>query len=239
MRGTSLGETSVRAGLRALMAGETRIALVLATLVIGAGAALALAFALPADQRTFAAVAPLTQLILSVLTPFAAVLLIWDLRDGDGKFDHRTTGRLRSRWIAAGIYGLAIGLYGNVVVALATALAAGPAANPWPGGAAAMFGGLLIQLIPVGVGCAAGLLIRRMGLADLATIAVPLAVTGLIGGLAPRGVADWVTPLGAAGHLVPGPMMAIHWVQWIVTAGLWVLLPNWLGSRRLNFRAKN
>ena len=32
-------------------------------------------------------------------------------------------------------------------------------------------------------------------------------------------------------------MTAINWAQWIVTAALWVVLPNVIGARRLRDRA--
>jgi len=66
---------------------------------------------------------------------------------------------------------------------------------------------------------------------------VPISVTVLLGFLAPRGTADWLTPLGAAGHLVPGPMTILNWAQLVITAGLWVVLPNVIGRRLLMRRA--
>lgn len=227
---------TIPTALRGLVSSETRIALVLATLLIGAGAAFALAYFLPADVRTFVGVAPLSQLIVSVLTPFSTALLTYDLRDPEGEFRSRTAGPLRGRWIAAGLYGIVIGIYVAVVVAVAVAAAAGADADPWTGAVPAVVGSILVQLIPVGVGCAAGLLVPRGGLACLATVVVPVLFTVIVGGLAPRGTADWLTPLGAAGHLVPGPMSIVNWAQWIVTAALWVVLPNWLGARLLRQR---
>ncbi|MFT4166639.1 MAG: hypothetical protein QM650_15480, partial [Microlunatus sp.] len=87
------------------------------------------------------------------------------------------------------------------------------------------------------VGCAAGLLVPRLTLAALSTIAVPIGFTVLLGLLAPRGTADWLTPLGTAGHLVPGPMTVVNWAQFVITAGLWVVLPNLIGRRLLIRRA--
>ncbi len=232
-------QSTIPAALRGLVSSETRIALVLATLLIGAGAAFALAFILPADVRTFAGVAPLAQLIVSVLTPFSTALLTYDLRDPEGEFRSRTVGPLPSRWVAAGVYGLVIGVYVAVVVGIAVAVAAGVSAttDPWAGAVPAVVGSIVVQLIPVGVGCAAGLLVPRGGLACLATIVVPVLFTLLVGLIGPRGTADWLTPLGAAGHLVPGPMSILNWAQWIVTAALWVVLPNWIGRRLLASRA--
>ena len=240
MRGTPTTESTVRGALRDLVAAsETRLAVVLATLVLGAGAAFVLAFIAEPANRTFVAVAPLVQLIMTVLTPISTAVLTHDLRDPEGGYRSRTVEPLRSRWIAAGVYGLAIGVFGAVVVAVAVGVAAGasPATDPWAGAVPAVFGSLVVQLIPVGVGCAAGLLIPRAGLAALSTVAVPLAFTVIVGLLAPQGTADWITPLGAAGHLVPGPMTAINWAQWIVTAALWVVLPNAIGARQLRQRA--
>lgn len=232
-------DSTIPAALRALFSNETRIALVLATVVIAVATAFGLAFLLPPDLRTYTSVALLAQLVTSVLTPLPAALLTFDLRDPDGEFRSRTVRPLRSRWIAAGLYGLAVGVVVAVVVGIAVAVAAGanPAVDRWDGAVPAVVGSLFIQLIPVGVGCAAGLLVPRGGLACLATVVVPLLVTLVVSNLAPRGTADWITPLGAAGHLVPGPMSVVNWAQWIVTAALWVVLPNWLGARRLAARA--
>lgn len=232
--------TTVGAALRDLVAAsETRLALALATLVVGAGAAFILAFVLQPSDRTFVAVAPLVQVIMSVLTPFSTALLTYDLRDPEGDFRSRTSLPLRSRWIAAGVYGLAIGAAGAIIAAIAVAVIVGsnPPFDPWAGAAPAVVGSLVVQLIPVGVGCAAGLLIPRAGLAALSTVVVPLTFTVIVGLVTPQGTADWITPIGAAGHLVPGPMTALNWVQWIVTAVLWVVLPNVFGARRLRDRA--
>ena len=214
-------QSTIPAALRGLVSSETRIALVLATLLIGAGAAFALAFILPADVRTFARVVPLTQLSISVLTPFATALLTHDLRTSNAS--------LRSRWLAAGIYGLLAGVLGAAASAAAVAVGSGGqlgTVDPWAGAWSAALGSLVVQLIPVGVGCAAGLLIRRARNAELATIAVPLAASFLLGRYAPDGATDWLTPLAAASHLLPGPMTPLTWAQWVVTAALWVVLPN-------------
>lgn len=231
--------STVGDGLRALFASETRIALVIATVLVGAGAAFGLAFFLPLELRTFAEVTPFAQLTVSVLTPFAAALLTFDLRDSDGDYRSRTAEPLRTRWIAAGVYGLIMGVYVAVVsgVAVMVAQPAQPFADPWAGAVPTAIGSVLIQLIPVGVGCAAGLLVPRLTLAALSTIVVPVGVTVLLGILAPRGTADWLTPLGAAGHLVPGPMTVLNWAQLVVTAALWVVLPNAIGRRLLIRRA--
>lgn len=232
-------DTAIPVALRALLASDTRIALVLATLLIGAGTAFALAFLLPPESRTYAGVAPLTQLVLSIAAPFSTALLTYDLRDPDGDFRSRTVAPLRSRWVASGIFALAVGAYGAVVVGVAVAVAASPSsADPWAAAAPAVVGSVVVQLIPAGVGCAAGLLVPRGGLACLATVVVPVGFTLLVGVLAPRGTADWITPLGAAGHLVPGPMSILHWAQWIVTAALWVVVPNWIGRRLLAAHAE-
>lgn len=234
------GEHQVGGALRALVAGsETRLALALATVVVGAGAAFVLAFVLEPSDRTLVAVAPLVQVIMSVLTPLSTAVLTYDLRDPMGDFRSRTTAPLRARWIAAAVYGLVIGVVGVVLAAVAVTVIVGtnPPFDPWAGATSVVIGSVLVQLIPVGVGCAAGLLVPRVALAALSTVVVPLLVTLLVGLLTPQGTADWVTPLGAASHLVPGPMTALTWAQWIVTAALWVVLPNLIGARRLRDRA--
>ncbi|HEY5785306.1 MAG TPA: hypothetical protein VIT65_11060 [Microlunatus sp.] len=232
--------TTVGGALRDLVAAsETRLALALATLVVGAAAAFILPFVLQPSDRTFVAVVPLVQIIMTVLTPLSTAVLLYDLRDPEGDFRSRTVAPLRNRWIAAGVYGVAVGAAGAIISAVAVAVIVGsnPPFDPWAGAAPAVVGSLVVQLIPVGVGCAAGLLIPRAGLAALSTVVVPLTFTVIVGLLTPQGTADWITPIGAAGHLVPGPMTALNWAQWIVTAVLWVVLPNVIGARRLRDRA--
>ena len=130
------GEHQVGAALRALVAGsETRLALVLATVVVGAGTAFVLAFILQPSDRTLTAVAPLVQIIMSVLTPLSTAVLTYDLRDPMGDFRSRTTAPLRARWIAAGLYGLGVGVVGVVLAAVAVAVLVGadPPFDPWAG----------------------------------------------------------------------------------------------------------
>ena len=222
-------DSSVGAALRELLLGsEVRLALALATVVIGAGAAFVLALLLQPVDRTFAAIIAPVPLIMSVLTPFSTAALVFDLRD-----DRLPVTALRPRWIAAGIYGLLVGGVGAAVTALPRAVlgieaSGGAGADAVP----AVVGSLLVQLIPAGIGCAAVLLIPRLWLACLSTVVVPLGCTLLLGFLTPRGTADWLTPLGAAGHLVPGPMSIVNWAQWVVVVALWVVLPNAIGARR-------
>lgn len=237
-------ERTVGAGLRALVSTPARTALVLATLLVGAAAAFGLTLLVPPEQRTFAGIAPLTQLILSVMTPLAAACLTSDLRGFDGGSRSPAAESLPSRWTAAGVYGLLIGAYGAVIVALATMLPIGSrvtagssVADPWAGAGPAVIGCLVVQLIPVGVGCAAGLLIARIRRAQLATVLVPLAASFVLARLAPAGTTDWVTPLAAADHLLPGPMSILNWAQWLVTAAVWVIVPNWIGTRLLRRHA--
>jgi hypothetical protein len=217
--------------LRALVGSRSRLVLVLVTALVGGLVAFGQAFGLPLEQRTFARVVPLTQLSISVLTPFATALLTHDLR--------RSSDALGSRWLAAAIYGVTAGVYGAALAAAAVAAGSGgplTTVDPWAGAWPAALGSLLVQLIPVGVGCAAGLLIRRARYAELATIAVPLGASFLLGRYAPPGTTDWVTPLAAASHLLPGPMTPVTWAQWVVTAALWVVLPNVVGASLLRRR---
>lgn len=226
-------DSTVGEALGALFATRGRSALVLVTAMAGAIAAFFLAFGFPAESRTFVAVVPLTQLVISVLTPFATAALTHDLRD------QNLVGSLPSRWIASALYGLAFGVYGAAVAAVAVSAANGstPAIDPWNGAATAFLGCLVVQLIPVGVGAGAGLLLGRLSRARLLTVVVPLGLSFVLARLAPAGTTDWITPLGAADHLLPGPMSLLAWVQWVVTAALWVVLPNAVGARLLRRRA--
>lgn len=235
-------ENTVGAGLRALVSSQTRLVLVVVTALVGAVAAFGLAAVLVPEGRTLTGIVPLTQLIISVFTPFVTALLTHELRDAAGGGPAQLIAAVRSRWIAAGIYGVVMGGYGALAAGVATTAAASSGGVPttvdlWAGAGPAVLGSLLVQLIPVGVGCAAGLLIPRRGHAVLATVVVPLLASFVLPRLTPAGTTDWVTPLAAADHLLPGPMTAVAWAQWIVTAALWVVLPNWLGARRLRRRA--
>jgi len=222
---------SVGGALAFLVGSRSRLVLVVVTVLVGILMAFFQALGLPLELRTFVRVVPLTQLAISVLTPFATALLTHDLRTSNAS--------LRSRWVAAGIYGLLAGALGAAASAAAVAVGSGGplgTVDPWAGAWPAALGSLVVQLIPVGVGCAAGLLIRRARYAQLATIAVPLAASFLLGRYAPDGATDWVTPLAAASHLLPGPMTPLTWAQWVVTAALWVVLPNAVGARLLQRR---
>ena len=229
--GHSVGENTVAGALASLVGTRRRVILVAVTVLVGVLVAFAQALGLPLELRTFARVVPLTQLSISVLTPFATALLTHDLRTSNAS--------LRSRWLAAGIYGLLAGVIGAAASAAAVAVGSGGplgTVDPWAGAWPAALGSLVVQLIPVGVGCAAGLLIRRARNAQLATIAVPLAASFLLGRYVPDGTTDWATPLAAASHLLPGPMTPLTWAQWVVTAALWVVLPNAIGARLLHRR---
>jgi hypothetical protein len=229
--GSSVGGNSVVGALAFLIGSRRRLVLVVVTVLVGVLMAFFQALGLPLELRTFARVVPLTQLSISVLTPFATALLTHDLRTSNAS--------LRSRWLAAGIYGLLMGVLGAAASAAAVAVGSGgplTTVDPWAGAWPAALGSLVVQLIPVGVGCAAGLLIGRARYAQLATIAVPLAASFLLGRYAPDGATDWVTPLAAASHLLPGPMTPLTWAQWVVTAALWVVVPNAVGARLLRRR---
>jgi hypothetical protein len=227
------------AGLRSLVVPRRRLLLVLATALLGLLTAIGLASVLAPEQRTFAGIVQLTQLVMSVLTPFATVLLTHDIRETGPA----GSAALPGRWVAAAVYGVLAGAYGAAVAAFAVNLVissgAPLAADPWAGVGSAVLGSLVVQLIPVGVGCGAGLLIARPLRAQLATAVVPLAFSFVLARFTPAGTTDWVTPLAAADHLLPGPMTALSWVQWIVTAALWVVVPNLVGARMLRPRARS
>lgn len=229
--GNSVGGNSVGGALAFLVGSRSRLVLVVVTVLVGVLAAFGQALGLPLELRTFARVVPLTQLAISILTPFATALLTHDLRTSNAS--------LRSRWLAAGTYGLLAGALGAAASAAAVAAGTGGplgTVDPWVGAWPAALGSLVVQLIPVGVGCAAGLLIARARYAQLATVAVPLAASFLLGRYAPDGTTDWLTPLAAASHLLPGPMTPLSWAQWVVTAVLWVVVPNAVGARLLRRR---
>lgn len=196
-------ELTVAESLLLLAAGRGRVVLILSTLLLGAAVAFGFSVALPPQDRTLVTVVPLVQLLMSVLTPFSTAGMTHDLRFRSGAPVGHTgpavEGRLSSRWVAAALYGVVIGAYGAAISGLALALvgAGEPSTVAWSGAAAVMIGSLLIQVIPVGVGCAAGLLVPRIGVARLVTIVVPMGVTALLRAVGANGIAGWVTPLVA------------------------------------------
>jgi hypothetical protein len=202
-----------------------RRVLLAVALAVAVLAAAVLTTSLPATGRTFVSLSASVQSLLSIFVPFFAVLLASDLRRS------RRPGhpiRPRPIWIAAGLLALGFGLVGIAVSATATAL--GPDStgiDRWASWPLIVFGSLVLQLIAAGVGTAAGLLLRPVWLADLATVVVPLGCYLVLGTTATlRLVREWTTPFAAVQRLFTGQLTLLGWLQWAVVAAFWVVAAN-------------
>jgi len=145
--------------------------------------------------------------IVSVLVPFTGILLV----------------RGRPRFGAA----VAVALVAGVVADLAcVAVAAVPHVDAGSAGSGVLAGGLIVQLVSQGVGTGFGLLLRRVWVAVLADVVVPLGLWALLGAVAPA-VQAWTTPFAVASRLLVGEIGP----QLVVMVLIWVVLPNLLGLR--------
>ncbi|MEU4235776.1 hypothetical protein [Actinoplanes sp. NPDC026619] len=128
--------------------------------------------------------------------------------------------------------GLAAGfaVAGTLLAAMATG---------WPPvsrAATLLLASVLVQMIAQLVGTGCGLLLWRPALAMAATIVVPMGVTVLLGTIDPSGgLVRWLTPYGNAHALLMGrPSVP----AFAVVVLLWCVVPNLLGTWRLNRAAR-
>ena len=109
----------------------------------------------------------------------------------------------------------------------------------WLHAPAAILGSLLVQLIAQSVGTAFGLLLRRVVVAFVASIVLPLGlwfVLGAIPAMAP--LQAWITPYAAALRLLSGQADPPGWIQWLVMASVWTLGLNVVAIARLGGPAR-
>ncbi|MDR7274754.1 hypothetical protein [Catenuloplanes atrovinosus] len=188
--------------------------IVAVTLLIGVLVGVVVTVALPPGERTLAAVAYPTHLIMSVVLPFLGVLLGRDVR-------------------TAVVAGVSAGLFGDLVAVVAAAVAGSAAPDPWAGAGVILLGGVLVQCVANLTGTGLGVLIRPAWLACLATIVVPLGLSVLLSLAGPAApLAAWVTPFPVAESLLSGEMDATGWARWTVVALIWGVGLNALAARR-------
>jgi ABC-2 type transport system permease protein len=213
--------------------------LLIAGAVLGLAAALAMAFAVPAEDRTFALTSFYVQSTISLPLPFVSILLM--TRD----FGRRTlsqtlaldvpVGRtVAAKLLASVIIAIGAAGYGIVLSVLTTSLLPPAAEGRWQGAAMIMLGSVLVQLVAQLCGAGFGLLLMSSAAAIVADVLAPLGlwiVTGAVVGL--HGLQAWLTPFSAVGHLLSGHMDAQRWAQLGVVVLVWVVTLNVAGVLRL------
>jgi hypothetical protein len=194
--------------------------LVAATILLGASGAVAY-MADPTDGGgTLAEAATTAQSLISIAMPVFGILLVRDLP---------RSARLVPTLLAVIIVSAAAGVLGALLGAAALALA-GPGSSAWTGAAGVGAGGIAVQVIAGLVGTGFGLLVRRPVVAFLATIVVPLAAYAVLN--ATGGLAEWLTPYGAAQSGLAAHPNATQWSKWLVVVLIWGVGLNTLGAAR-------
>ncbi len=217
----------VRDALRRSTAGAGRRALLAATLLVGAVAAVLVVAAVPVPSVAVPAAA--AQLLVSVLVPLSGILLVHDLTRRPG--DDRQVGPVL---VAAVLHAAAVAIAVSVVCAVVTALH--PQAELGAPGTvvAVVLGGVAVQTTAQLVGTGLGLLLDRSVLAFAATIALPLGLWLLVGALGPLAWLQlWLTPFGATSPLLAGTPSPADVAAWAVVLALWGGVLNAAGAARL------
>jgi hypothetical protein len=194
--------------------------LVVGTLLLGVVAAVGVS----AHDQTFAGVADPVQSSMSLLVPLIGILLVADVRRDPGAVP------LRSTWVAAVLVAAAIGVFGGLVSAVATAVASS-SVDAWRQAGVIAVGGVLVQSVAVLVGTGLGLLLRPVVVAFLATIVLPLGLWYVLGAV--ESVPEWLTPYPSVRKLLAGEMTGLAWVQWLAVVALWDVGLNTVGAIRL------
>ena len=201
------------------------VAIVVAlTALIGATSSVLVGWGAKPTVNTFVAVNAPAQSLMSVLLPLSGIMLVRRLAPEHGR---------GPRWVLARAAGCAL-LVAVVGVAVSAGVAAAvPAATArWTHASTAVLGSLLVQLVAQSVGTALGLLVRRMVVAFLATIVLPLGLWFLLGVSSAAAPAQaWVTPFAGATRLLSGQVSGVGWLQWLLMAALWSLALNALALR--------
>ena len=222
---------SLPAALRRTVATRGRRGLTVATLLVGAAIAVAMAAGLPPQERTFAVITGTVQLIVSVAVPGYGVLLMADLRRQQAS---RVAPTIAAALGVAVMFGLVAAAFSAISLA---AFGGDPAVGRWQHVGLLVLGSVLVQVVAQLTGTAAGALIRPPILAFLATIVVPLGLYLLLGavpGLRPA--QSWLTPYGVAQQLLSSQPPPLVWARLAVVVTLWGVLPNAYGAARLRRR---
>ncbi|GAB2453343.1 hypothetical protein GCM10027187_21990 [Streptosporangium sandarakinum] len=225
---TGPGET-VPAAFRRLAGTRARRRLIAVTLLLGPVIAAAVTAVVRPADLTFAVLAEPVQILMSVTVPFLGALLAGDLRRKP------RTARFAPALLAAALFAAAVGVFGNLVCAVALVAApSGAAPDAWRYAGAVAAGAVLVQVVAQLIGTALGVLVRRPVLACLGTIVLPLGLWALLGAVGPlRPAQAWLAPFASAHNLLSGPMSALMWAQWLVVLTVWAVSLNAAGAARL------
>jgi hypothetical protein len=219
--------TGVLAALRRAVGRRSRNRLVVATMVVGLGAAVVLTAVTPPAERTLAAVAEPVQSLMSILVPLITILLVRDLRRAPGP------PAVLPTLVAAPLLGAFIGLMGGLVCSIAIAVSdAAPGA--WRHAGTILVGGVLVQVVASLVGTGLGLLLSPAVVAFLATIVLPIGLYAGLGAVpALEPARAWLTPYAIVKPLLTGEMSPPNWAQWCSVFLLWGVALNTAGVARL------
>jgi hypothetical protein len=202
------------------------------TALIGALTAVLMGLGVAPAVNTFVVINASAQSLMSVLLPLSGIMLV--------RRCVATKDCPNLRWaltIAAG-YAILVAVTAVGVSAVITTTVPNATAR-WLHVPAAILGSLLVQLIAQSVGTAFGLLIRRVVVAFVASIVLPLGlwfVLGAIPAMAP--LQAWITPYAAAVRLLSGQADPLGWIQWLVMASVWTLGLNVVAITRLGGPAR-
>jgi hypothetical protein len=201
------------------------------TALIGALTAVLMGLGVAPAVNTFVVINASAQSLMSVLLPLSGIMLV--------RRCVATKDCPNLRWaltIAAG-YAILVAVTA-VGVSAVIATTVPNATARWLHAPAAILGSLLVQLIAQSVGTVFGLLIRRVVVAFVASIVLPLGlwfVLGAIPTMAP--LQAWITPYAAV-RLLSGQADPLGWIQWLVMASVWTLGLNVVAIARLGRSAR-
>lgn len=203
--------------------------LVAVILLLGMGAAAALAAAVQPADRTFTTLSGPVQMLMSVPLPLIGVLSARDLLRAP------PAARVTPTLLGAALLAAAVGAFG-VLACAATLAMSGTASGQWGHAGTIAVGSVLVQVVAQLVGTGLGLLLRP-AIAFLATIVLPLGLWFLLDSVDGVHLA-WLTPYAAAQDLLTGEMSALAWGRWFVVLLFWGAGLNAVGAARLSRRTQ-
>lgn len=229
----------VRVELRKMVDTRAGMWLMIAMVAISVAAVTIFGFAAQAQDKTFGNFMSFAATPQGYLLPVLGILLVtqeWTQRTAMVTFTHVPN---RGSVLAAKVYAaLLIGLAAIVVAFLMAALAAvafghGHGFDHTSGIDFAKFG--IVQVLAILQGLAYGLLFLNSGAAIVLYFVIPQAIaiiTHLISGL--HSAAPWIDLGESQRHLTTaGSMSGQEWMQLVVTASIWVVLPFVIGLWRV------
>jgi hypothetical protein len=201
------------------------------TALIGALTAVLMGLGVAPAVNTFVVINAAAQSLMSVLLPLSGIMLV------RGCVATKDCPNLRWALTIAAGYAILVAVTA-VGVSAVIATTVPNATARWLHAPAAILGSLLVQLIAQSVGTVFGLLIRRVVVAFVASIVLPLGlwfVLGAIPTMAP--LQAWITPYAAV-RLLSGQADPLGWIQWLVMASVWTLGLNVVAIARLGRSAR-